>query len=50
MPVVFKGERVAELAADGSTDPAFFERVALLVSPYCVAGPNAGAVPPEEVP
>jgi hypothetical protein len=35
IPVVFQGERVAELVADGCDDHALLERVALLVSPYC---------------
>jgi hypothetical protein len=45
LPVVFQGDRVAELAADGCPDRALLERVALVVSPYCLAGSDAGGVP-----
>ena len=38
VPVVFAGKRVAELAVDGDADEAFLERVALLISPYCLVG------------
>ena len=42
VPVVFGGERVAELAVDGDADQAFLERAALLISPYCLVGWDTG--------
>jgi hypothetical protein len=48
IPVVFKGDRVAELAADGCGDRTFLERVALVVSPYCLVG-WTGGIPWEDV-
>jgi hypothetical protein len=38
IPIVFKGTRVAELVADDCGDRPFLERVALVVSPYCLGG------------
>jgi hypothetical protein len=48
VPVVFHGDRVAELAADGCADPAALERVADLVAPYCLVGWDTGGVPWDE--
>jgi hypothetical protein len=45
VPVVYEGERVAELAADGCDDDALLERVAALISPYCLVGWDTGGVP-----
>ena len=45
LPVVYKGDRVAELVADGCEDRAFLERVALLISAYCLVGWDTGGVP-----
>ena len=45
LPVVFQGDHVAELVADGCGDRAFLERVALIVSPYCLVGWDTGGVP-----
>jgi hypothetical protein len=44
VPVTYRGERVAELAVDGarSADRAFLERVAALISPYCLVGWDTG--------
>jgi hypothetical protein len=45
IPVSFRDERVAELAVDGDLDEAgraFVERVALLISPYCLVGWDTG--------
>jgi hypothetical protein len=42
LPIVFKGTRVAELAVDGCGDRAFLERVALIISPYCLVGWDLG--------
>ncbi len=49
IPVVFKGNRVAELAADSCRDRTFLERVALLVSPYCLVRRDTERVPWEDV-
>jgi hypothetical protein len=50
-PILFNGARVAELevapADDG--DRAFLERVALVVSPYCLVGWDTGGVAWDEV-
>lgn len=49
LPVSFQGTRVAELKVEtGELDGearAFLERVALLVSPYCLVGWDTGGVP-----
>ncbi len=45
LPVIFQGDHVAELVADGCDDRAFLERVALIVSPYCLVGWDTGGVP-----
>jgi hypothetical protein len=45
LPVAFQGTPVAELAADGCDDRAFLERVALIISPYCLVGWDTGGVP-----
>jgi hypothetical protein len=37
-PIVFQGSNVGELWIDGEADPAFLERVALLVSAYVLIG------------
>lgn len=46
-PVTFHGEHVAELRVAGGDEAArpFLERVALLVSPYCLVGWDTGGVP-----
>jgi hypothetical protein len=44
-PVAFRGDPVAELAVDGDVDDdarRFLERVALLISPYCLVGWDTG--------
>ena len=38
VPVIFEGTRVAELAVDGAYDTAFLDRVAFVISPYCLVG------------
>ena len=45
-PVDFQSIRVAELrvAGSGAEDRAFLERVALLISPYCLVGWDTGGV------
>jgi hypothetical protein len=45
LPVVFQGDHVAELVADGCDDRAFLEQVAALVAPYCLVGWDTGGVP-----
>lgn len=45
LPVVFQGDRVAELVADGCDDEAFLQRVATLLAPYCLVGWDTGGVP-----
>ena len=45
LPVVYGGDPVAELVADGGADRAFLERVAVLISPYCLVGWDTGGVP-----
>jgi len=45
LPVVFQGDRVAELVADGCEDDAFLQRVATLLAPYCLVGWDTGGVP-----
>ena len=45
VPVAYRGDPVAELAVDGELDEparAFVERVALLISPYCLVGWDTG--------
>ena len=45
LPVVFNGDPVAELVADGCDERAFLERVALVISAYCLVGWDTGGVP-----
>jgi hypothetical protein len=45
VPVTYGGERIAELAADGCTDVPVLERVAALISPYCLVGWDTGGEP-----
>jgi hypothetical protein len=46
VPVSFRGDRVAELsvapATGGDEERAFLERVATIVSPYCLVGWDTG--------
>ena len=42
VPVLFEGTRVAELAVDGASDTAFLDRVAFVISPYCLVGWDTG--------
>jgi hypothetical protein len=44
LPVVFDGERVAELVADGCDDGALLERVAQLIPAYCLVGWDTGGI------
>jgi hypothetical protein len=37
-PVEWRGDLVAELQASPDADPALLERVARLISPYCLVG------------
>jgi hypothetical protein len=45
VPVEFQGAHVAELVADGCGDQAFLERVALLISAYCLVGWDTSGEP-----
>jgi hypothetical protein len=45
VPVLFEGVRVAELAVDGPDDSTFLDRVAFVISPYCLVGWDTGGVP-----
>ena len=49
VPVVYNGDRVAELVADGCDDRAFLERVATLISAHCLVGWDTGGVPWDSV-
>jgi hypothetical protein len=48
-PVVDAGAPVAELVVDGLDDQPLIERVALVISPYCRAGWEAGLIHWEEL-
>jgi hypothetical protein len=45
LPVVYDGDRVAELVADGCDDRQLLERVAELISADCLVGWDTGGVP-----
>ena len=45
VPVVYRGDRVAELVVDGCDDRAFLERVAVLISAHCLVGWDTGGIP-----
>jgi putative methionine-R-sulfoxide reductase with GAF domain len=56
VPIPYEGRVVGEIdidsdtpAAFGEADRAFLERVALLISPYCLVGWDTGGVPWPEV-
>jgi hypothetical protein len=45
-PIVFEGRRIAELRVGGAAvDRPFVERVATVVSPYCLVGWDTGGEP-----
>jgi hypothetical protein len=47
-PIVFQGTKVAELVVGslpGPGDQAFLERIALIISPYCLVGWDTGGEP-----
>lgn len=44
LPVVFDGERVAELVVDGCDDGVLLEGVAQLIPAYCLVGWDTGGV------
>jgi hypothetical protein len=44
VPVTWQGERVAELAVDGAGEEAL-DRVAELISPYCLVGWDTAGEP-----
>jgi hypothetical protein len=45
LPVAYEDARVAELVVDGCEDTAFLERVAQLISPYCLVGWDTAGEP-----
>jgi hypothetical protein len=45
VPVVFEGSRIAELAVEGCEDPAFLDRIAFVIAPYCLVGWDTGGEP-----
>jgi hypothetical protein len=45
VPVLYKGDHVAELVVDGCTDAVLLERVAVLISAHCLVGWDTGGVP-----
>ena len=45
LPVTYKGDRVAELVADGAADHALLEQVAERVSAHCLVGWDTGGAP-----
>ena len=45
IPVDYRGDRVAELVAEGCDDRAMLERVAVLISAHCLVGWDTGGVP-----
>lgn len=56
VPVVYRDTKIGELgirselaAAFGEADRVFLERVALLISPYCLVGWDTGGVPWSDV-
>ena len=46
--VIFQGNAVAEVAADGCNNPALLEEVAAAIAPYCLVGWDTGGVPWDE--
>ena len=42
VPVTWKGDRIAELAADGAVDRAQLERVAMEIADLCLVGWDTG--------
>jgi len=49
MPVVYRGDRVAELVADGCDDDAFLEDVASRIAAHCLVGWDTGGAPWDSV-
>ena len=45
VPVVYEGDKVAELWVDGMAERAFLDRVAVLVSAHCLVGWDTGGLP-----
>jgi hypothetical protein len=45
LPVVYDGNRVAEVVVDGCDDPALLDRVADLIAAHCLVGWDTGGVP-----
>ena len=49
LPVVFHGDHVAELVADGCDDRNVLERVASVIAAYCLVGWDTGGIPWDSV-
>jgi hypothetical protein len=45
LPVVYEGNRVAELVVDGCEDRELLDRVANLIAVHCLVGWDTGGVP-----
>lgn len=45
VPVTWRGDRIAELAADGSPDPRHLEAVAAAIADLCLVGWDTGGEP-----
>ena len=45
VPVVYGGDRVAELVVDGCDDRTFLDRVAVLISAHCLVAWDTGGTP-----
>jgi hypothetical protein len=46
--VVYQGDAVAELAADGCSNATLLQEVAAAIAPYCLVGWDTGGVPWDE--
>jgi putative methionine-R-sulfoxide reductase with GAF domain len=44
VPVTWRGERIAELVADGAVDPAELERMAAGIADLCLVGWDTGGL------
>jgi hypothetical protein len=49
VPVLYAGDEVAELVADGAADRALLDRVAELIAVHCLVGWDTGGIPWSEV-
>ncbi len=49
VPVIYRGERIAELVVDGPGDPTVLPAIADLLAEYCLVGWDTGGIPWEAV-